>query len=53
MKSDAELRRDVERKLESDPHLDAGDIGVAVKDGVVTLSGQLHSHVGRWSMKSK
>lgn len=49
MKSDADLRRDVERKLESDPHFDARDIGVAVKDGVVTLSGHLHSHIGCWA----
>jgi osmotically-inducible protein OsmY len=49
MKSDADLRRDVERKLESDHHFDARDIGVAVKEGVVTLSGQLHSHIGCWA----
>jgi osmotically-inducible protein OsmY len=40
-KTDIDLKRDVERALESDPRLDARRIGVAVVDGVVTLSGEV------------
>jgi osmotically-inducible protein OsmY len=43
MKSDSAIQRDVEQELQSDPEIDASDIAVAVKDGVVTLSGFVHS----------
>src|ERR1700720_2554178 len=43
-KSDSELRRDVERELEWDPSIDARNIGVAVKNGVVTLTGYVPSY---------
>jgi osmotically-inducible protein OsmY len=39
MKSDSEIKRDVEAELQSDPVVDATDIAVAVKNGVVTLTG--------------
>jgi len=39
MRSDSDIKRDVEAELESDPSIDATDIAVAVKNGVVTLSG--------------
>ena len=48
MKTDADIRRDVEEELEWDPRFDARDIGVAVKDGIVTLSGQVRSFAERW-----
>ena len=41
MKTDSELRRDVERELEWDPSSDARNIAVAVKNGVVTLIGHV------------
>jgi osmotically-inducible protein OsmY len=44
MRSDAEIRRDVEDELRWDPEIDATDIAVAVKDGVVTLSGFVRSY---------
>lgn len=47
MISDAELRRDVEDELASEPSLDATAIGVAVEDGIVTLSGHVASYVGK------
>jgi osmotically-inducible protein OsmY len=37
MKSDAQLKKDVEAELEWDPSINATEVGVAVKDGVVTL----------------
>jgi osmotically-inducible protein OsmY len=39
MRSDSDIKRDVEAEFWWDPDLDSTDIGVAVKDGVVTLSG--------------
>ena len=39
MRSDSEIERDVREELEWDPDLDAGDIAVSVKNGVVTLTG--------------
>jgi osmotically-inducible protein OsmY len=39
MKTDAELQRDVMDELEWEPSIKAAEIGVGVKDGVVTLSG--------------
>jgi osmotically-inducible protein OsmY len=43
MKIDMELKRDVEDELEWEPALDASEIGVSVKDGIVTLSGWTRS----------
>jgi osmotically-inducible protein OsmY len=36
MKSDGEIERDVKEELQWDPDLDATDIAVSVKKGVVT-----------------
>jgi osmotically-inducible protein OsmY len=43
MRSDADIKRDVEDELRSDPDIDATDIAIAVKDGVVTLAGFVRS----------
>jgi len=43
MKSDLQLKADVSDELAWDPAINATNIGVAVKDGVVTLSGHLDS----------
>ena len=43
MRSDLEIKRDVEDELASDPDINATDIGIAVKDGVVTLTGFVRS----------
>jgi osmotically-inducible protein OsmY len=43
MRSDDEIKRDVEEELRWEPDLEHADIGVAVKDGVVTLSGFVRS----------
>jgi osmotically-inducible protein OsmY len=52
MKTDSELRRDVERELEWDPSIDARNIGVAVKNGVVTLTGYVPSYSDKWRAES-
>lgn len=51
MKSDADLKRDVIEELAWDPAVDATAIGVAVKDGVVTLSGQLDSLARKFAVE--
>jgi osmotically-inducible protein OsmY len=47
MKSDNEIERDVRDELKWDPDLDASDIAVSVKDGVVTLAGFTKSYTDR------
>jgi osmotically-inducible protein OsmY len=44
MKTDSQLKKDVESELEWDPLIDVARVGVVVKDGVVTLSGHLDSY---------
>lgn len=48
MKTDSELRRDVERELELEPSVDERRIGVAVLDGIVTLTGEVRSYAEKW-----
>jgi len=43
MKTDLEIQKDVMDELKWEPLLNASEIGVSVKDGVVTLSGKLDS----------
>jgi len=44
MKTDAQLQQDVMNQLKWEPTLHAAEIGVGVKDGVVTLSGNVDSY---------
>jgi len=48
MRTDSDIKRDVEQELRWDADIDATDIGVAVKDGVVTLSGFVRSYTQKW-----
>src|SRR5919106_959995 len=48
MRSDSDIKRDVEDELRWDPDIDATDIAVAVKNGVVTLTGFVKSYNDRW-----
>jgi osmotically-inducible protein OsmY len=43
MRTDLDIRRDVEVELRSDADIDPTDIAIAVKDGVVTLAGFVRS----------
>jgi osmotically-inducible protein OsmY len=52
MKSDSEIERDVRDELKWDPYIDAEDIAVSVKDGVVTLAGFTHSYFDRLEAES-
>ncbi|TYL96388.1 BON domain-containing protein [Bradyrhizobium rifense] len=47
MRSDREIERDVREELNWDPDLDAEDIAISVKDGVVTLAGFTRSYSDR------
>lgn len=44
MKTDSQLQHDVLDELEWEPRIDHADIGVAVTDGVVTLTGHVKSY---------
>jgi osmotically-inducible protein OsmY len=51
MKSDAELKRDIEAELAWDPAVRAASIGVAVQDGVVTVTGHLQTFAERHAVE--
>jgi osmotically-inducible protein OsmY len=48
MRADIDIKRDVEAELHANPDIDATDIAVAVKNGVVTLSGYVRSYMQKW-----
>ena len=48
MKTDEDIRRDVQDELRWDPDVDATDIAVAVKNGVVTLTGFVKSYTHKY-----
>jgi osmotically-inducible protein OsmY len=52
MKSDRDIERDVKEELDWNPDLDAADIGVSVKDGVVTLTGFVTSYTDRYEAEN-
>jgi osmotically-inducible protein OsmY len=47
MRSDSDIRRDVEDELRWDPEIDPTDIAVSVNNGVVTLIGFVRSYLER------
>jgi osmotically-inducible protein OsmY len=52
MKSDEEIERDVRDELKWDPDLDADDIAVSVKNGVVTLAGFVPSYSDKFEAEA-
>ena len=48
MRSDIDIKRDVEAELRWNPDIDATDIAVSVKDGIVTLSGFVRSYAQKF-----
>ena len=44
MKSDSQIQQDIMEQLKWEPFLNASQIGVAVKNGIVTLSGQVDTY---------
>ncbi|MEJ8856881.1 BON domain-containing protein [Variovorax robiniae] len=51
MKSDVQLRNDVLSELAWDPAVNVTDVGVIVKDGVVTLTGHPSSHAEKCAIE--
>ena len=51
MKTDAQLKNDVLAELGWDPAIKATDVGVIVKDGVVTLTGHLESYAEKYAVE--
>src|SRR3954465_6345619 len=52
MKSDRDIERDVKEELEWDPDLDASDIAISVKNGVVTLAGFVKSYTDKYEAEA-
>jgi osmotically-inducible protein OsmY len=52
MRSDSEIEKNVKAELEWDPDLDATDIAVSVKNGVVTLTGFVKSYTDRYEAET-
>ena len=52
MRSDHDIRRDVEDELRWDPDLDPTDIAVAVNSGVVTLAGFVRSYMQKYQAEA-
>jgi osmotically-inducible protein OsmY len=52
MISDRQLEQDVKAELEWDPDLDASDIAVSVKKGVVTLAGFVKSYTDKYEAET-
>lgn len=49
MKSDSQLQHDVSEELKWDPAVTASHIGVEVREGTVTLSGEVSSFAEKWN----
>ena len=45
--TDAQLHDSVQRQLEWDPEIDASDVAVIASDGVITLTGIVHSYAAK------
>lgn len=49
MKTDMELKKDVEEELDFEPSVNAAHIGVAANNGVVTLSGHVRFYAEKFA----
>ena len=52
MRSDSDIRRDVEDELRWDPDIDATDIAVTASNGVVTLAGFVRSYMQKYQAEA-
>jgi osmotically-inducible protein OsmY len=48
-RTDEEIQRDVLEELKWDARIQPNEIGVAVKDGIVTLAGWVDSYIKKWA----
>jgi osmotically-inducible protein OsmY len=51
-RSDADIEKDVKEEMQWDPDLDATDIAIAVKSGVVTLAGFVKSYADKFEAEA-
>ncbi len=51
VKSDKEIQKDVMQELDWDPQVDAVEVGVQVKDGLVTLTGNVATYAKKLAAK--
>lgn len=51
MKTDSQLKKDVGEELAWDPSINATAVGVAVRDGIVTLSGHLNTYAEKHAIE--
>lgn len=49
MKSNSQLQRDVMDELQFEPTVDASNIGVIAKDGIVTLTGKVNNYAAKYA----
>jgi osmotically-inducible protein OsmY len=49
IRTDEQIQKDVLNELKYDPRLEPNEIGVAAKNGVVTLTGWVDSYTKRWA----
>jgi osmotically-inducible protein OsmY len=52
VRNDADIQQDVLEELSWDPHITVSDIGVSVKEGVVTLTGLVDNYLVRLAAQS-
>lgn len=52
MKNDSDIKQDVMAELAWEPMLNPNKIGVAVTDGVVTVSGHLDTYAQKWAVEN-
>ena len=53
VRTDTQIQTDVLAELKWEPRVQPNEIGVAVKDGVVTLTGTVDSYTKRYAAMSK
>jgi osmotically-inducible protein OsmY len=51
MKTDALLKQDIDAELDWDPAINPAHVGVAVTEGVVTLTGHVTSYPQKWAIQ--
>ena len=51
MKTDAQLKMDVANELQWDPSINSTNVGVAVRDGIVTLSGHIDTYAEKYAIE--
>ena len=51
MKTDSQLKDDIEAELAWEPSIDAANVGVAVRKGIVTLTGHLETYAQKFAIE--